>query len=99
MHYCQQGAVKPNVYVVTCKKCTRSIPAGTQEFPRGNLVVQCPLCGELRRYRPSEVYVWSVARLQAISFDGRSGLLLCIRLLGEAMDLLRAMMESAPALS
>jgi hypothetical protein len=57
MHYCQQGAVKPNVYVVTCKKCTRSIPAGAQEFPRGNLVVQCPLCGELRRYRPSEVYL------------------------------------------
>ena len=57
MHYCQQGAVKPNVYVVTCKKCTRSIPAGAQEFPRGNLVVQCALCGELRRYRPSEVYL------------------------------------------
>jgi hypothetical protein len=25
MHYCQQGAVKPNVYVVTCKKCTRTL--------------------------------------------------------------------------
>jgi hypothetical protein len=36
MHYCQQGAVKPNVYVVTCKKCTCSIPVGAQEFPRGN---------------------------------------------------------------
>ena len=57
MHYCQQGAVKPTVYVVTCKKCTRSIPSGAQEFPRGNLVVQCSLCGELRRYRPSEVYL------------------------------------------
>ena len=33
MHYCQQGKVNPNTYVVTCKKCTRSIPAGTQEFP------------------------------------------------------------------
>jgi hypothetical protein len=31
--------------------------AEAQEFPRGNLVVQCPLCGELRRYRPSEVYL------------------------------------------
>ena len=57
MHYCQQGAVRPTTYVVTCKKCTRSIPAGAQEFPRGNLVVQCALCGELRRYRPSEVYL------------------------------------------
>ena len=31
--------------------------------------------------------------------DGKSGLLLCIRLLSEALYLLRAMMESAPALS
>jgi hypothetical protein len=42
---------RPTVYVVTYKKCTRSFPAGVQEFPRSNLVVQCPLCGELRRYR------------------------------------------------
>src|SRR5664280_1097333 len=59
MHYCQHGAVKPNVYVVRCKKCTRSIPAGTQEFPRGNLVVQCPLYGELRRYRESQRCIWA----------------------------------------
>jgi len=32
-------------------------------------------------------------------FDGRSGLLLCMRLLNEVMVLLRAMMESAPAFS
>jgi len=32
-------------------------------------------------------------------FDGGSGLLLCMRLLSEAMDLLRAMMESAPSFS
>ena len=54
MHYCQQGAVKPTVYVVTCKKCTHSIPAGAQEFPRGNLVVNarcvvsCAATGPLR---------------------------------------------------
>jgi hypothetical protein len=41
-------------------------------------------------------YVWSVAILQARLSDGRSGLLLCIGLLSEALDLLRAMMESAP---
>jgi hypothetical protein len=37
--------------------------------------------------------------IASIIFDGRSGLLLCIRLLGEALDLLRAMMESAPTFS
>jgi hypothetical protein len=43
--------------VVTCKKYARNTPAGTQEFPCGNSVVDCPLCGELRRYRPSEVHL------------------------------------------
>jgi hypothetical protein len=43
MHYCLQGKVNPSIYVVTCKKCTSGIPVGTQEFPRGNLVVNCPL--------------------------------------------------------
>jgi ribosomal protein S27E len=57
MHYTQQRGPRPTVYVITCKGCARSIPAGTQEFPRSNVVVQCTLCGELRRYRPSEVFL------------------------------------------
>lgn len=57
MHYCQQGAVRREVFVVSCKRCQRRVPAGVTEFPRGNLVVECPLCGELRRYRPAEVYL------------------------------------------
>jgi hypothetical protein len=57
MHYCQQGKVKPTHYVVTCKKCARAVPTGVTEWPRINLVVGCPLCGELRRYRPSEVFL------------------------------------------
>jgi hypothetical protein len=40
MHYCQHGKVNPTTYVVTCKRCARTIPAATQEFPRINLVVQ-----------------------------------------------------------
>jgi hypothetical protein len=44
------GKVKTATYIVTCKRCARSISAGTQEFPRNNLVVQCTPCGELRRY-------------------------------------------------
>jgi len=57
MHYCQPGKVKPTHYVVYCKQCKRAIPAGLNTFPQTNLVVPCPLCGELRRYRPSEVYL------------------------------------------
>jgi RNase P subunit RPR2 len=57
MHYCFQGAIKPTHYVVTCKRCARSIPTGVTAFPKDNVVVRCPLCGELRRYRPSEVFL------------------------------------------
>jgi len=43
-------------YVVSCKRCQRHIPAA-EGFPADNIVVACPLCGELRRYRPNEVYL------------------------------------------
>jgi hypothetical protein len=44
-------------FVVTCKRCRREVPAGVQAFPFQSIVVACPLCGELRRYLPSEVYL------------------------------------------
>jgi hypothetical protein len=47
----------PKTFVVTCKRCARAVPADVKDFPRDNTVVQCQLCGELRRYRPSEVYL------------------------------------------
>lgn len=57
LHSCQQGRRVPTVFVVECKRCRRHIPAGVDAFPADNLVVACALCGELRRYRPSEVYL------------------------------------------
>jgi hypothetical protein len=42
-------------FVVDCKRCRRSVPAGVPEFPFRSIVVTCPLCGELRQYLPSEV--------------------------------------------
>lgn len=44
-------------FVVTCKRCRRDVPAGREEFPFHSIAVACPLCGELRQYRPSEVYL------------------------------------------
>jgi hypothetical protein len=44
-------------FVVTCKRCRRDVPAGVREFPFQPIVVPCPLCGELRRYLPSEVFL------------------------------------------
>jgi hypothetical protein len=44
-------------FVVTCKRCRREVPAGVPAFPFQPIVVYCPLCGDLRRYLPSEVFL------------------------------------------
>ena len=41
-------------FVVTCERCLRDVPSGLEEFPFKYIVVICPLCGEQRRYLPSE---------------------------------------------
>ena len=38
--------------VVCCKRCHRDVPSGVREFPFQSIAVECPLCGELRRYLP-----------------------------------------------
>lgn len=45
------------IFVVDCKRCRRHVSAGVKDFPRDNIIVSCVLCGELRRYRPSEVFL------------------------------------------
>jgi hypothetical protein len=44
-------------FVVTCKLCRRDVPAGVDKFPFQSFVSSCPLCGEKRRYLPSEVFL------------------------------------------
>jgi predicted RNA-binding Zn-ribbon protein involved in translation (DUF1610 family) len=44
-------------FVVTCKRCRRDVPSGREEFPFQSVAVECPLCGEQRQYRPSEVFL------------------------------------------
>jgi RNase P subunit RPR2 len=44
-------------FVVTCKRCRRDVPADREEFPFQSITVECSLCGELRRYLPSEVFL------------------------------------------
>jgi len=53
------------VFVVQCKRCSRNIPAGVAAFPFASVVVNCSLCGEVRRYRPSEIYLGRPDRLVA----------------------------------
>jgi RNase P subunit RPR2 len=51
------GIRELRLFVVRCKRCRRDVLAGIKEFPPQSIVVICPLCGEQRRYRPSEVFL------------------------------------------
>ena len=50
-------SVERRLFVVTCKRCRRDVAAGRDDFPFQSITVECPLCGELRRYLPSEVFL------------------------------------------
>jgi flavoprotein len=45
----------PKSCVVCCKKCGHDVLTGTDRFPASSIFVVCSLCGEKRRYQPSEV--------------------------------------------
>jgi len=41
-------------FVVTCKRCHSYVSTGLKEFSFQSIFVTCPLCGDSRRYLPSE---------------------------------------------
>src|ERR1017187_517161 len=59
------GIQRRKLFVVECKRCRRDVPAGVLEFPFQSMVVTCPLCGELRRYLPSDVVLGTPHHLVA----------------------------------
>ena len=65
----------PKSCVVCCKKCGHDVLAGTDSFPASSIFVVCSLCGEKRRYLPSEVIHgrphFVVRRKRSV--DGRRG--------------------------
>jgi hypothetical protein len=67
----------PKSCVVCCKKCGHDVLAGTDGFPASSVFVVCSLCGERRRYLPSEVIhgrphcVVPRKRVRHIPSDGR----------------------------
>jgi hypothetical protein len=52
---CMRALAFPKSCVVCCKKCGHDVSAGTDGFPANAIFVVCSLCGEKRRYQPSEV--------------------------------------------
>jgi hypothetical protein len=43
-------------FVIRCKGCKENIPAPVETLPAQPIAANCPLCGEHRRYLPSEVF-------------------------------------------
>ena len=58
-----QGPSARKTFVVARKKCRRDVPTGAGKFPFQSIVVECPLCGEKRRYLPSEIFLGRVDQL------------------------------------
>jgi len=58
-----QGPSARKRFVVACKNCRRDVPTGAAQFPFHQIVVECPLCGEKRRYLPSEIFLGRVDQL------------------------------------
>ena len=43
-------------FTVRCKGCGENIPAPVLTLPDSWIVAACPLCGQHRRYLPSEIF-------------------------------------------
>jgi hypothetical protein len=52
-----QGPTNRKQFVVACKRCRHNVPTGVSDFPFQSIEVECRLCGERRRYLPSEVFL------------------------------------------
>ena len=69
----------PKSCVVCCKKCGHDVLAGTDTFPASSIFVVCSLCGEKRKYLPSEVihgrphFAVRRRRARLVPLDGRRG--------------------------
>ncbi|MDR3412272.1 MAG: hypothetical protein P4L87_15220 [Formivibrio sp.] len=58
-----EGPTNRKMFVVTCKRCRRDVPTSVSEFPFQSITVTCCLCGEVRRYLPSELFLGRVDQL------------------------------------
>ena len=52
-----QGPSGRKIFVAACKRCRRHVPIGLDQFPFQSIAVECYLCGEKRRYLPSEIFL------------------------------------------
>jgi len=48
-------------YTVRCKGCGENIPAPVGTMPDTWIVAACPLCSQMRRYLPAEIFRGSLS--------------------------------------
>jgi hypothetical protein len=51
-----QGPPNQTAFVIRCKGCAENIPAPVETLPASWIAAKCPLCGEHRRYLPTEIF-------------------------------------------
>jgi hypothetical protein len=43
-------------FVIVCKGCHQNIPAPVETMPDSWIIANCPLCGQKRRYLPTDIF-------------------------------------------
>ena len=56
MYFHDSTAHLVSTFVVSCKRCGKTIRSRTNRLPDQAVLVICPLCAEKRQYLPSEVF-------------------------------------------
>ena len=51
-----QGPPNQASFVIRCKGCGENVPAPVETLPASWIAAKCPLCGEHRRYLPTEIF-------------------------------------------
>lgn len=51
-----QGPGAERNFIIRCKGCRENIPAPVETMPAQPVIAKCPLCNEIRRYLPSEIF-------------------------------------------
>ncbi len=48
-------------FVLRCKACRENVPAPVETMPDTWILADCPLCGEKRRYLPTDIFCGSLS--------------------------------------
>jgi hypothetical protein len=51
-----QGPPNQASFVIRCKGCGENVPAPVETLAASWIAAKCPLCGEHRRYLPTEIF-------------------------------------------